>query len=305
MNRKTHETAVLFGCSGNVFYFRRYILKLSMLYSELSNMLQTAVRAAIEAGRAIMQVYALPAERWEVERKADESPLTLADRRAHAIIADRLAPLGLPLLSEEGSHTPFDERTTWHEFWLVDPLDGTKEFLKKNGEFTVNIALIEHGEPTFGVVYAPALAALYVGAKGMGAAVWTDAADESALLRAPQSLPLEGGHEGLVVVASRSHLSPETGGFIEKLRLSHSDVRTLAAGSSLKLCRVAEGSADLYPRFAPTMEWDTAAGDAIVRASGGSVCQADDGEAGDALIYNKADLHNPWFLAQAPKTIDN
>ncbi|MBR1733078.1 MAG: 3'(2'),5'-bisphosphate nucleotidase CysQ [Alloprevotella sp.] len=238
-----------------------------------------ALPAARRAGEEIMAVYACGTEDWEVERKADDTPLTLADRRAHTAIAGTLAPAGLPLLSEEGAHVPFAARRDWERFWLVDPLDGTKEFLKRNGEFTVNIALIERGRPVAGVVYAPASGRLYCGAEGFG--IWGGCEPVAA------ARPFR-------VVASRSHLSSETEAYIALLRAEHPALELVAAGSSLKICLVAAGEADVYPRFAPTMEWDTAAGDAVLRAAGGCIVDA---RTRQPLVYNKEDLHNPWFIA--------
>lgn len=279
-----------------------------------AELLQTAIPAALEAGRAILQVYARPAEEWEVEQKSDHSPLTLADRASHAVITRMLSATGLPVLSEEGAAVPAAERRAWKRLWIVDPLDGTKEFIKRNGEFTVNVALVDDGQPVAGVIVVPAASGLYFGASGLGAyRLSLAASDEAALdvdqlLRRAQRLPevpalgTAGGEESdYVVVASRSHPSPATEAYIAALCARHPRLRCIAAGSSLKLCRVAEGAAQAYPRFAPTMEWDTAAGDAIVRAAGGSVLQADTRQ---PLRYNKPDLHNPHFLALAPGAAD-
>lgn len=259
-------------------------------------MLQKVIRAALEAGKAIMEVYDHPETDWQVERKADNSPLTLADRRAHAVIARALASTPWPLLSEEGEHQPYAERKEWERLWIVDPLDGTKEFLKRNGEFTVNIALVERGEPVMGVIYAPVLHRLYWGVRGEGAfmaGVDSDTGEPAA----PQSLPLSArpAGAGVRVVASRSHLSPETAAFIENLRRRYGEVQVVSAGSSLKLCLVAAGEAEIYPRLAPTMEWDTAAGHAIALAAG---CAVTDPATGQPLRYNKEDLHNPYFVVE-------
>lgn len=254
------------------------------------------ISVALEAGRAIMDVYTNPDADWEVERKADNSPLTLADRRAHAVIAKALADSGCPLLSEEGEHLPYAERREWKRLWVVDPLDGTKEFLKRNDEFTVNIALVEDDEPVWGVVYAPALYRLFWGVKGEGA--FTASVDPlSYAVSEAQQLPLAGAKDGrpFRVVASRSHLSPETAAFVDGLRANHPDLEMVSAGSSLKLCLVAEGKADVYPRLAPTMEWDTAAGHAVAAAAGRTVVDA---TTDTPLLYNKEDLHNPFFIVK-------
>ena len=215
---------------------------------------------------------------------------------------------GLPLLSEEGRHQPYDERRPWGRLWVVDPLDGTKEFLKRNGEFTVNIALVDEGRPVAGVVYVPATATLYFGAEGLGAYRLADYRDEATpawaeLTDAARRLPLAEGRTDYVVVVSRSHLSAETEAFIDEARRAHADVRTVPSGSSIKICLVAEGTADVYPRLAPTMEWDTAAGHAVVRAAGGDIVEAGNGA---TLRYNKRDLTNPYFIvrrdANAPQS---
>ena len=191
---------------------------------------------------------------------------------------------------------------------MVDPLDGTKEFLKRNGEFTVNIALVDEGRPVAGVVYVPATATLYFGAEGLGAYRLADYRDEATpawaeLTDAGRRLPLAEGRTDYVVVVSRSHLSAETEAFIDEARRAHADVRTVPSGSSIKLCLVAEGTADVYPRLAPTMEWDTAAGHAVVRAAGGDIVEAGNGA---TLRYNKRDLTNPYFIvrrdANAPQS---
>lgn len=266
------------------------------------NYMICALRAAVEAGHRIMEVYNDAPGNMQVELKADQSPLTRADREAHDIISQRLsARTPYPILSEEGAHQPFAERKEWPVLWVVDPLDGTKEFIGRNGQFTVNIALVEKGAPVAGVIYVPVSGTLYFAFRGEGAYRLALAEDEwpgedwEELKSHAQRLPLPGGHEGFVVVASRSHLSPETADYIDQVRSRHADVRTLSAGSSLKLCLVAEGAADVYPRLAPTMEWDTAAGDAIAREAG---CVVVDARTDSPLTYNKEDLHNPWFVVR-------
>ncbi len=261
-----------------------------------------ALRAALEAGRESMQISNDPKQDFGVERKADNSPLTLADRRAHEVIVRHLEATGLPILSEEGKHLPFEQRAEWERFWLVDPLDGTKEFIKKNGEFTVNIALVIDGRPHLGVVYAPALEALYfadpfVGARKVeGITEWAEGETLPRLVERSALLPLgRKDDEAYVVVCSRSHESAETLAFIDEARRRHPLVRTVPSGSSLKICLVAEGVADVYPRLAPTMEWDTGAGHAVALCAGKKVTSAEDGS---PLVYNKADLHNPWFVVE-------
>lgn len=257
-------------------------------------MLQTIIDAAIRAGQAIMSIYTHPDTDWEVERKADNSPLTLADRKSHAVIAEALKHTPYPVLSEEGEHLPYEVRQQWETLWVVDPLDGTKEFLKRNDEFTVNIALVTKGEPVMGVIYVPATRRLYWGEAGKGA--FTAEVDADTLQpQQAQQLPLPGATQNrpFRVVASRSHLSAETQEFIDRLKAAHGEVDTVSAGSSLKLCLVAEGKANVYPRLAPTMEWDTAAGHAIARAAGCTVMQAGTTE---PLHYNKENLLNPFFV---------
>lgn len=259
--------------------------------------LQLAIRAAILGGREIMQVYALPAAQHELEYKADASPLTLADRRSHEAIMSVLAPTAIPVLSEEGAHLPYEERRAWTSLWVVDPLDGTKEFVKRNGEFTVNIALVEGTAPVLGVMFEPNTNTLYYGEVGVGA--FRVKVDENGYFaETPLALPLAKEFEPgeYVVVVSRSHLSPETEEYIDLLREDFEKVTMVQAGSALKIARVAEGLAMEYPRFGPTMEWDTAAGDAIVRAAGGRMVRAEDDL---PLVYNKADLHNPWFVVKS------
>jgi len=259
----------------------------------LERELKSAISAALRAGREIMEVYSKgELSSWE---KADNSPLTEADVRSHRVIVEGLKSFNFPILSEEGKDIPYVERREWEKFWLVDPLDGTKEFLKRNGEFTVNIALIKDKTPVLGVVYAPALDLLYYGFKG-GAFKVERASTLSLeeIFTKGKSLPLQGGSQGkLRVVASRSHLSEETEEFIEELKKGK-EVELVSVGSSLKLCYVAEGKADVYPRFAPTMEWDTAAGQAVVEASGGKVLDA---KSLRPLTYNKESLLNPYFIA--------
>lgn len=287
----------------------------------MKHLLDIAIRASLAAGRDILSIYNDPNADFGIERKADNSPLTRADKAAHARIMTFLEPTGIPVLSEEGAHLPYEERRHWQRLWIVDPLDGTKEFIKRNGEFTVNIALVENGTPVLGVIYKPAASrgkgtipsregrgeagALYYGIVGTGAwLTYIDAnasADEtllSAALERSEALPLTGKRgEGLpfTVVASRSHLSPETEAFINNLRREHPDLELVSSGSSLKICLVAEGKADIYPRHAPTMEWDTAAGHAIAIAAGHEMVDATTGK---TLTYNKEDLHNPWFIVR-------
>jgi 3'(2'), 5'-bisphosphate nucleotidase len=246
------------------------------------SLLPSLTGLAREASAAILDVYG---QDVAVTNKADRSPLTVADLRSHEIIVDGLRALTpqWPVLSEEASEIPFDERRQWTRYWLVDPLDGTKEFLSRNGEFTVNIALIENHEPVLGVVAVPVTDTLYTGVLGEGASRQTaQQAPVTIRVRTPAATPVR-------VVGSRSHDTGELARYLPRLG-EHTLVKT---GSSLKFCLVAEGSADLYPRFGPTSEWDTAAAHAVVTAAGGYVTLTD----GSPLRYNtKPELLNPHFL---------
>ena len=250
-------------------------------------MVTADLRAAVcdlarEAGHATMTYYdgAAPAE---VRHKADQSPVTLADEAAHGILLEGLHRLdpGTPVVSEEAEAAPFETRRGWRRFWLVDPLDGTKEFIKRRAEFTVNVALLEEGEPVFGVVLAPALDLLYWAVKGGGA--WREERGGPAE-RIYSSAPRPGAP--LTVVESLSHPSQELEEYLRTIPVA----RRVKAGSSLKFCWVADGRADIYPRLGPTMEWDVAAGDCVYRQSGR------DGERSSPLTYNKPDLRNASFV---------
>ena len=249
---------------------------------------ESVLALARRAGDAILDVYAA-GDAVDVSVKSDDSPLTEADRRAHAVIDQGLRALtpDVPILSEEGRDIAHEERRGWTSFWLVDPLDGTREFVARNGEFTVNIALIDGGRPVFGVILVPVSEMLYWG--GVGAGAWRDDAEGN---REPiATRPATGGGE--VVVCSRSHRSPELEQYLASIPVAES----LAVGSALKFCVVAEGRASLYPRFGPTMEWDTGAGQALVEAAGGRVVLATDRD--QPLRYNKSCLRNPDFLVLA------
>ncbi len=260
-----------------------------------------ALRAALAAGKEILSVYNDPEADFQVEKKADHSPLTIADRSAHQIITSFLEQTPYPVLSEEGSHIDYSVRKGWDTLWIVDPLDGTKEFIKRNGEFTVNIALVCKGVPVAGVIYVPVKGELYFAGEGLGAYKMTDVKDPGPdisweqLVSCSFSLPVREERSKFVVVASRSHLTPETEDYIQKLKETHPDIQLISSGSSLKICLVAEGKADVYPRFAPTMEWDTAAGHAIARAAGAEIYQAGTSL---PLSYNKEALLNPWFITE-------
>jgi len=246
--------------------------------------LDAAVELAAAAGQRILDVYNSP---FSVEHKDDNSPLTLADRAAHELIVARLAELtpDIPVLSEESAKLDYSVRAGWTRFWLVDPLDGTREFVKRNGEFTVNIALIEFGRPVLGLVQVPVTGVVYLGMRGRGA--WKKQHGQR------QPIRVRAYHGGrATVVASRSHRGDVVDRFLAQLEAREGSYETASLGSSLKLCLIAEGAADIYPRLGPTSEWDTAAAQCVVEAAGGRVTDLQ----GEALRYNKPDILNPWFL---------
>jgi len=316
-------------------------------HNQITDLTLPVLQLAVEAGEAILEVY--QGKDLQIERKADDSPLTLADRRADDLISAGLTSLvpEVPVLSEEGREIPFSEREHWDELWLVDPLDGTKEFIKGNGEFTVNIGLIQNGEPVFGVIYGPVCGVGYVGITRSGDPglhsdtsspdkdvfpspgayrLVLDRESATGAVTVGQDLarraePISGaapGDDRINIVASRSHMGRRTRAFVKTIGAGYRDVKLLHMGSSLKLCLIAEGSASIYPRNRPTMEWDTAAGHALVRAAGGEVWQAprdghnpvpdwltpdpvDTSDDGDKLLplrYNKEYLVNPHFVAR-------
>lgn len=249
----------------------------------LDNLLDIAKKAAVEAGKDIISIY--ESANFEVEQKGDNSPLTRADKAAHEKIQSILKETELPLLSEEGKDIPFEERKDWDYFWMVDPLDGTKEFIKRNGEFTVNIALIHQNKPVLGVVYTPVLKKLYYGVQGQGASlIDLNAGEEPVSIQTVKEKP-----EVTKVVASRSHMNDETKNFIQ----DYEPYELVSMGSSLKLIMVAEGQAHLYPRIAPTMEWDTAAAQIVVEEAGGQVLNF---ETKEPMGYNKENLLNSYFV---------
>ena len=265
-----------------------------------------AIDAALRAGEKILSIYHDPASDFEIERKADNSPLTIADRKAHEVIAALLTETPFPILSEEGKQMDYAVRKEWSELWIVDPLDGTKEFIKRNGEFTVNIALVRNGLPVMGVIYLPVKQELYFADEALGAyklsgiTALDDAATLDELVKEAVRLPLKKETDRFVIVASRSHLSAETEAYIDEKRDRYGEIELVSSGSSIKICLVAEGKANVYPRFAPTMEWDTAAGHAIARAAGMEIYRADEEM---PLLYNKENLLNPWFIVE-PKRVN-
>jgi 3'(2'), 5'-bisphosphate nucleotidase len=261
----------------------------------ISTKLETAIKASLEAGKAIMDVYNTTIE---VEYKNDKSPLTEADKKANEVINFHLKKTETPIISEENKQIDFDVRKKWNLCWIVDPVDGTKEFIKRNGEFTVNIALIENGIPKLGVIYVPEKKVLYFGNTQEKKAYKAHLKEHEDSLQdiisnSVQLNPKFNSSGAVRIVGSRSHMNDETTQFVEELKQKYSNVEIVSKGSSLKFCLVAEGIADIYPRFAPTMEWDTAAGQAICEAIGVKVI---DQETQRPLRYNKKNLLNPWFM---------
>ncbi len=297
---------------------RRYLMN----NNQYAQLLLAALLAAKRAGKVILEVYNSD---FAIEHKDDESPLTLADKQSHESIVNALKQpmtantLSFPLLSEEGNDIPYNERKRWEYFWLVDPLDGTKEFIKRNGEFAVNIALIHRNRPVLGCIYIPVQDIFYFATVNLGAYKLVNgqnvAGDVSIkeLLDASQKLPLSAGSKEsahrdsrhaieknipLTVVGSRSHATKELSEFVDKIKEKCGEVEFLSAGSSLKFCLVAEGKADVYPRFGPTMEWDTAAGQAIIEQAEGRVL---DIQTKEPLKYNKLSLLNPFFVVSGQR----
>lgn len=248
-----------------------------------AELLKLAIKAAKLGGEEIMKIYA---QDFDVFNKVDNSPLTIADENANNIIESFLKETNIPILSEEGKHADFQERKKWSQLWIVDPLDGTKEFVKRNGEFTVNIALVENGVPIMGVIFVPVMNCLYY-SSSLGAFK-----EENGKTK---KLPIKNNRTNTVVVGSRSHQSPETAEYFEKLKKEHGKIELVSMGSSLKICLVAEGKADIYPRFAPTMEWDTAAGHAIANCAGKSLI---DVSTNNEMLYNRKQLRNNWFIVK-------
>lgn len=263
----------------------------------MRQLLSNVVALCQQAGQAILEIYQDDGD-FEVQAKADDSPLTRADLAAHQILDRGLQQLlpGVPVLSEEGGIPDYSVRRSWSRYWLVDPLDGTKEFIRRNGEFTVNVALIESGQPILGVVYVPVSGVAYTGLKGVGASKI-----ESGKSQAVEARRFDSGERALTVVASRRHGNDRADALLKNLEQSMGRVETRNMGSSLKLCLIAEGAADFYPRLAPTCEWDTAAAQAVVEAAGGAVLD----DQLQPLIYNRKDsLLNPDFFVVGDPGVD-
>ncbi|MDT0554137.1 3'(2'),5'-bisphosphate nucleotidase CysQ [Urechidicola vernalis] len=256
------------------------------------------IKAALEAGNEILKVY--DSENFEVQIKSDNTPLTIADEKANAIINSYLVQTDIPIISEENKQTSYSIRQYWDSCWIVDPLDGTKEFINRNGEFTVNIALVEKGQPIIGVIYAPVTKTLYYAdvkvKKALKAVLNSHDSTIEEVIEKSVSLKLNRLESDIIrVVGSRSHMNNETLNFIEEIRVGGNEIEVVSIGSSLKFCLIAEGSADVYPRFAPTMEWDTAAGQVICNAVGVEVISQ---KTNLPLRYNKENLLNPSFICK-------
>jgi len=266
-----------------------------MFHLTISKNLKVAILASLKAGKAIMDVY--ESSDFNVEIKGDNSPLTEADKRANDIINKFLIPTDVPIISEENKQIDYSTRKKWETCWIVDPVDGTKEFIKRNGEFTVNIALVTNGKPILGVIYVPVVKTIYFAdvIKKKGYKAILNSHEETIEEVIEKAILLRPKKEGktVQVVGSRSHMSKETLEYISLLKEKGKEVEIVSKGSSLKFCLVAEGNADVYPRYAPTMEWDTAAGQAICQAVGVNVISE---ETKKTLLYNKENLLNPWFL---------
>ncbi|EDM43232.1 CysQ, sulfite synthesis pathway protein [unidentified eubacterium SCB49] len=260
----------------------------------MQSILHTAIEASIKAGEEILKVYSTD---FEVISKNDDSPLTKADKNANDVIVSFLKDTEIPIISEENKQAEYKERKDWDTCWIVDPLDGTKEFVKRNGEFTVNIALVKNGTPVLGVIYVPVSKELYFTSEDSKTAMKITLSSEenfnvTELIDTATEIHPKSIDNTIRVVGSRSHLNDETQNFIDNLP-GDTKVEIVSKGSSLKFCLIAEGAADVYPRFAPTMEWDTAAGQAICQAAGVQVL---DQNTNKPLLYNKENLLNPYFL---------
>ena len=261
-----------------------------------NTLLLTAIKGAIAAGSEIMKIYS---DTFEVVLKSDNSPLTIADENANKVINSYLEKTQLPIISEENKLTDYQIRKNWDTCWMVDPLDGTKEFVKRNGDFTVNIALIKNSKPVLGVIYVPVSKMLYYTNVSEKKAFKTELVSheftEDILKKSIKIERNKSSKNQIKIVGSRSHKSKETDDYIQNLIKQGKKIDLVSKGSSLKFCLVAEGNANIYPRFAPTMEWDTAAGHAICNAVGLKVRQVNQNE---ELQYNKVDLLNPYFIVQ-------
>lgn len=275
-----------------------------MKINTMNENLKLAIQASIEAGEAIMDIYQ---QDFNVEYKSDDSPLTIADQKSNEVIMNYLQTTPIPIISEENKQLDYSERKAWKQCWIVDPLDGTKEFIKKNGEFTVNIALIENQQVQLGVIYVPATKHLYFADvhQNLAKEIVLQNSDASVeeILNQSTSLKLQDSQTSLRIVGSRSHMNEDTTNFIASVEeKTDKKVEIVSKGSSLKFCLVASGQADIYPRFAPTMEWDTAAGQAICKAVG---LQVIDQNTGQEMLYNRENLLNNYFMVSRLNLVSN
>jgi 3'(2'), 5'-bisphosphate nucleotidase len=285
-------------CEGQITNNKIQITKLKKqkTKSRMDYLLEMAIKAAIDAGKKILEIYASPD--LGIENKEDLTPITRADKAAHEIIIEQLTSTGIPILSEEGKTIPWEIRKTWNKYWLVDPLDGTKEFIKRNGEFTVNIALIEKGTPVAGVIVVPVSGELFyanINGSFRCSIDFNGETNINHLIKNSIKLPYKKSGTDWVVAGSRSHINPETDEFILTIDTKGKPLKRITKGSSLKFCMVASGEADIYPRLGPTMEWDIAAGHAIALFAGKSITQYPSGE---PVVYNKKHLQSPWFVVR-------
>ena len=271
--------------------------------SKYSQFIHIFFKSAAHAGKEILAIY--NEGDFNVKLKEDSSPLTIADVASHTVIRKELSRIfpDVPQMSEEGKSIPYAERKHWDMYFCIDPLDGTKEFIKRNGEFTINLALIKNQRPVVGVVYIPVKDILYIGGIDIGSYkihnfsdTYTESSSFTSLNKSIEKLPSSNEKNVFTVIGSRSHMNKETESYIHKLKKKYNKLNIISAGSSLKFCLIAEGTANLYPRFAPTMEWDTAAGQAIVEGIGGCVT---DYKNGNVLTYNKLHLTNPSFIVRS------
>lgn len=259
--------------------------------------INTAIKAAIDAGDEILKVY--HSNDFGVEIKSDNSPVTIADKKASDLIVKALTKFNYPVLSEEEKEVPYPKRKDWSTLWVVDPLDGTKEFIKKNGEFTVNIALVQNEKPIFGIIYIPVLEEIFYGGKDIGSYKVMKADFKANTLENEmegEKLPnAQRDDDILMLTGSRSHGSEQTQHYFDTLKKNHPKIEFIKLGSALKFCRLAEGLIDIYPRFQYCMEWDTAAGHAILQGVNKDIKKVDDNL---PLVYNKENLLSPFFIAQ-------
>lgn len=259
---------------------------------KISKDLEIAIKASLVAGIKIIEIY--NSDDFDLSEKSDSSPLTIADKESHKIIIDFLSKTGYPILSEEGSEIDYKKRKSWDTFWLVDPIDGTKEFIKKNGEFTVNIALIENQKTILGVVYAPALKVLYFAEENFGSYKVNNVSSFKCISEGKTQNLKESSYPDIyTMVVSKSHMNHETEDYVNEIKNSEGKIKLKSFGSSLKICKVADGEAQCYPRFGPTMEWDTAAAHAVAKYA---ECRLIDFKSKKELQYNKENLLNPFFL---------